>query len=739
MERWRKRGRIRWLLLTAVAGAVIGTTSWLLPTTGHVETAETVQGHQLKFRTKGEHVQIYENGVWKNYFVKGINLGASLPGYYPGELPIQKEEYLRWFALIRDLGVRVIRVYTIHQPVFYEALVEHNREHADDPLYFMQGIWSPEEALQEKRDAFLPEIRQEFRQEIEYAVGAVYGDIVIPGKPGKASGEYTVNAGPYLLGWHIGTEWDPRMVHQTNQLRKNEPAQAGKHIQAEKDATPFENWLADMMDYTAQLEHARGWQHPIAFTNWVTTDPLRHPGEPIFHEDMVSVDPMHIGAVKWEAGVFAAYHVYPYYPDLFRFDPRLRTVKNENGEIDPYKAYLRELKRHHAGMPVMITEFGVPSSLGVAHQGPLGRDQGGHTEREQGEINAGLLREIYAEGYSGAILFEWHDEWFKRTWNTMRYDLPEHRRSYWMNVLTNEAFFGLLAMQSNKEDDLRIDGNSSDWDHLPDDEKTRMAVKQPGFREIWMTHDEGYVYIGARLERPIDLQREKIVFGVDTISGGNRSAQELPDLSLDEGLEAIAILGERDSEVKIASSYDFHRRLYGETYGMLPASGKENDAGRFVSWKLAVSLKMEPPDTKQPHPFEEVVVGRLNRGSAHPDAAGDPSHVHWQTKGDWLEVRIPWMLIGFTDPSTKQVMSYGMQGKTFRSEKTAGIRLLPLRADVQTNRIQGVQAGMLIPLASMEQYTWQEWNQPPYIERLKQSYYIYRKALNAIPTYLPKP
>jgi hypothetical protein len=41
------------------------------------------------------------------------------------------------------------------------------------------------------------------------------------------------------------------------------------------------------------------------------------------------------------------------------------------------------LQHHHQGvMPVMITEFGVPSSLGSAHAGTLGRSQGNHTELE---------------------------------------------------------------------------------------------------------------------------------------------------------------------------------------------------------------------------------------------------------------------------------------------------------------------------------------------------------------------
>ncbi|MGI6186534.1 MAG: hypothetical protein ACOYIL_08635, partial [Brevibacillus sp.] len=661
MEKAGIRKRISWLLLAGFAGATVGFAMWMFPTSAQVETVQTSEGHHIKFRTHGEQLQMYKDSTWKPYFVKGINLGASLPGHYPGELPIQKEDYERWFGQMYELGVRAVRIYTIHQPVFYETLVEFNRKHADDPLYLIQGIWSPEEALIEKKDAFLPEIKTEFRQEIEYAVGAVYGDIEIPERQGKASGTYTANAGPYLLGWHIGTEWDPEMVSQTNRVRRQEPMYHGRHFQAAPAATPFESWLAEMLDYTAQLEAKRGWQHPVTFTNWVTTDPLSHPGEPIIHEDMVSVDPTHIQNVNWEAGFFAAYHVYPYYPDFFRFDPEVRTVKNERGEIDPYKSYLRQLKSHHKGMPVMVTEFGVPSSLGVAHLGPLGRDQGGHDEREQGRINAELLQEIYAEGYSGAILFTWQDEWFKRTWNTMRFEIPEDRRAYWKNELTNESFFGLLAMDAGKEDDLVIDGKADDWDRLPAEEKRKMPAHMPGFRDIWMTHDEAYVYLLARLDGAFQPEKETLYLGFDTIPGGNRQSGELPGLSLDEGLEALAVLGtEQESQVKLAAQYDFHRRLYGERFGMLsiPEEERQDNSGVFTPVKLAVSLEMTPPDTKQYHPFEEVVVGKLRRGTTAVGKEGYSSQAHWQVNGEWLEVRIPWMLIGFTDPSTKHVLSY---------------------------------------------------------------------------------
>ncbi|MED1874448.1 hypothetical protein [Brevibacillus borstelensis] len=732
------RKRIGWLFLTVFAGLLCAYFIYGNPTLARVETLKTEEGYSLKFRTNQDQFQVYEKGTWKPYFVKGINMGASLPGHYPGELPIQKADYLRWFGMIHELGVKAVRIYTIHQPVFYEALVEFNQKHAEDPLYLIQGIWSPEEALIEKKDAFLPEIRKEFRDEIEAAVGAVYGDATIPERKGKASGTYTANAGQYLLAWHIGTEWDPEMVKNTNRIRKEEPRYQGKHFQATEKAAPFEYWLAEMLDYTAELESRHGWQHPVTFTNWVTTDPLEHPGEPMIHEDMVSVDPTHIESVGWEAGYFAAYHVYPYYPDLFRYDDTLKNVRNEKGEIDTYKAYLRKLKAHHPNIPVMVTEFGVPSSVGVAHLGTLGRDQGGHDEREQGRINGELLHEISAEGYSGAILFTWQDEWFKRTWNTMRFEIPEDSRAYWKNELTNESFFGLLAMDAGVENVIKIDGNPDDWDKLKEGEKAKLNGGLDGVQEIWAAHDEAYVYFLIHLEQALQPERESLVIGIDTLPGGNRKTAELPGLHLDEGLEAFIRLGTaEESEVKIASNYDFHKRLYGKRYGMIPYTDAErkDDSGLFAVWKLAVGLEMSPPDTKGTHPFEDVVVGQMKRGTNVPGKEGYSSLANWEASGEWVEVRVPWMLLGYTDPSTKQVMSYEDKGKTLTSTKSAGIRAIAMRQDKTSGKIQGLSAEQMIKLTDIGRYTWSEWSLPRYSERKKESFSIYQKALQSIPTY----
>lgn len=728
----RMKSRLRWLSLIVIMAIAFSSLWWFWSGTP-VESMQTTSGNQMKFRTRGDSIEIYQNQNWQPFFAKGVNLGASLPGHFPGELPIAKEDYLRWFAMIDEMGANVIRVYTIHPPVFYEALVEYNRHKKGTPLYLMQGIWSPEELLSEKKDAFLPEIREQFRQEIEDAVGAVYGDITLPEKQGKASGTYRANAGPYLIGWHTGTEWDPAMVQKTNQTHKKTAAYQGVHFSGTREATAFETWLAEMVDSVAQQESKHGWQHPMTFTNWVTTDPLAHPGEPIYQEDLVSVDPVHIQPVNWEAGYFASYHVYPYYPDFFRYDKALQQVKNDAGKVDTYKAYLQQLKAHHKNMPIMVTEFGVPASWGTAHLGNLERNQGGHREMRQGEIDAALMREIHEEGYAGGILFVWQDEWFKKTWNTMRYELPEDRRSLWINVLTNESLFGVLGMYPNKEGVLAIDGDKADWDKLKAEEKQRLDVRIPGFEEIWMTHDEGYVYILAQLDKAFTPQTEKLYLGVDTTPGGNRHAVELGGLALDEGLETLIGLGEdQESEVRIASNYDFHARLYGKRFGMLSVDKRQmtDDSGVFSPWKLAVGLKMEPPDSKQYYPMEEVLVGHLDRGMTNPADPAYDSLAAWQAKGKIVELRVPWMLLGFTDPSSLQVMSYREQGKNFLTETTKGIRLLPWIVDRQTGKAIGHDGPY--PVSGLPRYSWTPWEKVGYHERKKQSYSIIQKAYNEI-------
>src|SRR5690606_24720492 len=82
---------------------------------------------------------------YQTLFVKGVNLGVGVPGKQAGDLAITREQYLRWFQRMSELGINTVRFYTLHHPRAYEALFEHNNFRPDDPLYLMQGIWLDEE------------------------------------------------------------------------------------------------------------------------------------------------------------------------------------------------------------------------------------------------------------------------------------------------------------------------------------------------------------------------------------------------------------------------------------------------------------------------------------------------------------------------------------------------------------------------------------------------------------------
>lgn len=737
MKKLFKNGFVKFgLAAVIVCGAVF---YWLMPPVAKVESAEVGNGFQVKFKTSGTQIEQYHEQSWKPYFAKGVNMGATVPGHFPGELEITKDDYMRWFDEIQKMGANVIRVYTILKPEFYESLVRYNAKHQDNPLFFIQGVWSPEEQLIEGQNAFDPKLKQKFEQEIREAVEAVYGNIDLEAgvHSGKASGNYVFNAGPYLMGWIIGTEWDPVMVKKTIDSNPNVADYQGKHFRSKPGANSFEKWLAEMVDITAVTEAKHGWQHPIAFSNWVTTDPLEHPGEPLVAEDMVSVDPLHVEASNWDAGYFASYHVYPYYPDFFTFDKSFQTMKNDKGEADSYKTYLHKLKEYHQQMPIMVTEFGVPASQGIAHTGMLGRNQGGHDEKTQGEMDADMFRQIHEEGYSGAILFTWQDEWFKKTWNTMRYDIPD-RRAYWYNTLTNESHFGVLGMYPSKDDVIHVDGDASDWDKLNAKDKTKLDMNAPGFREIWATHDEGYVYLLVKLTENFDNNKQNIYFGFDTLQGGNRHAPQLQGKTLDEGLETLLELGNKDKgKIMIASNYDFHTRLFGKLSNVLTYDPKEmkDDSGIFNPWKLVVNYLLEHPDSRFDHPFGDVEVGDLLRGTSDPNDPNYNSKTMWQAKGDVLEIRIPWMLLGFSDPSSLSAISYEDNGtKQFESVKVEGIRIVPWIVATDSKKVIGLDGNAPYPVSKLPLYAWKRWEDidVQYVERPKQSYYSMQKAMHEV-------
>lgn len=69
----------------------------------------------------------------------------------------------------------------------------------------------------------------------------------------------------------------------------------------------------------------------------------------------------------FKTGVFASYHIYPYYPDAMNYQKEYTDYIDADGKINTYRAYLKDLIKEHT-MPVVVAEFGIPSSRGKAHE-----------------------------------------------------------------------------------------------------------------------------------------------------------------------------------------------------------------------------------------------------------------------------------------------------------------------------------------------------------------------------------
>lgn len=672
----------------------------------------------LRFVSKASDKQfsIYRESGWENEFLEGVNIGAAKPGYFPGELGITEEDYLRWFGYISEMNAEVIRLYTTLEPAFYDALYEFNRK-AEQPLYLMQGVWINEDDIAALQDAYAEDgkIKQDFIADAKDLVDIFHGNAVLPEKSGFASGKYTKDISPYVIGWIMGIEWDPEFVETTNLNNPEKTSYSGEFLFTE-GASPFEVFLSEAGDAVLQYE-AKEYQttRALGFTNWVTTDMLEHPSEPYEKEDKAVVNTEHIKAQEaFPAGLFAAYHIYPYYPDFLSYEEEYIQDVDENGEINTYRAYLEDLMAQHT-VPVMVAEFGVPASRGKAHESLYsGYDQGNHDETEQGEIVADLLQDIHSEGYCGGLIFTWQDEWFKRTWNTMDFDLAD-RRAYWSNPQTNEQDFGLMAFEPGEEEAVHyVDGDISDWSKAEPISETEDGT-------LYAASDAEYLYLMVESDG-FAFGADTLLIPIDTIAGqGNTTAADQQVQFTNAADFLIRIAGEGDARIFVDAYYDSFHYLYAEQLGMIeknPAYSVK-DSGIFNPMLHCLSREIFLPATQQTIPFSAYETGLLTLGDANPEHADYNSLTDYAVKEGNVEIRIPWQLLNVMDPSAKQVIGDLYKNGKIQAQGTEGFKL------GMAVQVSGEQKDTLIKMAD---YSWETWDMPTYHERLKPSYYIIQET-----------
>lgn len=245
--------------------------------------------------------------------------------------------------------------------------------------------------------AFDSEYIDRFAEDCTTVVDAIHGQRWIELGRLAGTGTYAKDISPWVIGYIIGVEWEAPTVIYTDHKYVGMGTYQGEYMSTTSEASAFENMLAMVGDRMMQYESMRyKEQRLVAFSNWPTTDLFDYPRPmQLLFEKYASVDVEHIAmSDKVVSGTFASYHVYPYYPDYLRYLPEYANATDEAGQVNTYQAYLKTLVDYHS-MPVIISEYGVPTSRGMAQgDANTNRNQGGMSEAAQGEALARCYSDI---------------------------------------------------------------------------------------------------------------------------------------------------------------------------------------------------------------------------------------------------------------------------------------------------------------------------------------------------------
>ena len=177
----------------------------------------------------------------------------------------------------------------------------------------------------------------------------------------------------------------------------------------------------------------------------------------------------------------------------------------------------------------------------------------------------------------------------------------------------------------------------------------------------------------------------------------------------------IVLDGKDNSRIMVQERYDALRSTYSKDIYKFDTYIKDNipekNSPEFVTIELilrtAIALSPETKETVA----ESYETGKLLYGNANPKSPDFNSLADFIANGDYIEIRLPWQLMNFADPSKMQIHddyydeNYGIEYIGI-DKMYAGIGMGNKRIELGGIKLKG-------------------WgNKVTYHERLKSSYYI---------------
>jgi len=676
---------------------------------------------EIFIKTENENILLKQNGEFVDFEIKGVNLGSSIPGKWSSDYAIDEETYIRWFEQISNMGANTIRVYGVQSETFYKAFYRYNKK-SQIPLYLLQGVIVNDYMQFSHRDAFDDNIAQKLIDNCLTAVDVIHGrkKIQLGRKAESATGSFKLDVSDWVIGYVIGIDWEPSTVEYTNEKYKDaELSYSGEFLYAKDGASPFEIILANAGDRLVEYETNKyGHQRLVAFNNYPSTDPFTYPEEIArLYGKYAKIDTANIASTdKFISGQFASYNVYPFQTDLLQdikdfgiFNLNQADVcYNEDGSLNDYRTYFNMLNACY-DIPVVITEFGISTGRNSEHEAV---DSHGVyskvSEKEQGIAIAHCWQDIKEAGLNGGCVFSWHDEWAKRSMNTL-YAINEERSPYWSDYQTNGQYFGILSFDPGNEKSVSyVDGDVSEWDKIDtvtDNDNLSLSVK----------YDEKFIYFLVK-KKNLDFLNDILYIPIDiTVKTGSNYSKNY-NVRFDRDADFLLVVnGIENSRLFVQERYEALRSTYSRKINGIDTYRQENipdkNSPEFVPINTIVEKKVLSENPLERTTNVLVETGKLLYGNANPESAEFNSLADFCVSGEYIEIKLPWQLLNFADPSKMEIHDDYYDGNY-------GIEYISIE-----NMYAGIGTGTdRISLNEIKLKGWD--NKPTYHERLKSSYYV---------------
>jgi hypothetical protein len=338
------------------------------------------------------------------------------------------------------------------------------------------------------------------------------------------------------------------------------------------------------------------------------------------------------------------------------------------------------------------------------------------------------------------------DEWFKKNWAVIDYEIPSDNTRLWHNVMDAEQNYGIMGMYAGESDATpRLGGNPKRWRQLASVQTAPGGALGP--RRLRAGADESFYYLAVEIapgrfawdsfgiQLAFDTHQPKL--GQHRLPQSNVRSEVGFEFLVDLVSPARATLGvtpdynRHDSRVDPETGDDFGR------FARRPVISRNRGDARFDSLYVITNRARFGRDGTF-YPATGFDRGRLVYA---PESETTLADWYLDEKAGLLELRIPWDLLNVTDPSSGTLLDDRATAGPFGTARMVDFKVgvviyrkgdRPAVVGTLPGQVEGVWR-----TGAFAAWRWAGWTEPRFHSRLKPVYDSLRQLWRAVETAAP--